>query len=745
VVQTFYRKTASQLQGLFFPFVACLFFSWWGATPSSAVEDEFLAFPWQMDADRITHLRDQDTMTGEGNVILRRLDGADFMPFVIKAERLEYGMQSGEVRASGGMEVRMGNDVINAHEATLNLDQQIGRLSNTSIFLADHNLYFSGSIVEKFGEFSYRFEDGYITSCKVEQGKTTPWGIKARKTDLTMDEYAFLRDATFRIHDIPILYSPYLIVPAKVSRQSGFLFPEISNSNRDGLGLITPIFIDLSPSIDFTFMPGYLQERGAVLGTEFRYAAGPYSMGSFTLQYFDDRTMDVVGDDYKSDGYLRTVNDRYWLRGKVDHQFSNQIQAKLDVDLVSDPDFLMEYRNGILGFDESHDTYRGHFHRGLQQKTIPLRESTLQVSKAWSAAFLGGELRGVDDTGYDEGVEPTHTLPRLVLNGRTPLYGSLGWKWDSEYDYFWRQNGLASHRFDVQTSLATSLPLGPFFEGRVESGVRETIYQVEENGEMAEITSNQNRTLWGGEISIASLVFRDYSWEKDGYHRLRHLIRPSLGYEFVSQDEQSTLPAFDLLDRIERKSMVQMALHQYFSMNTIRSDGSTRRTDFGFFKISGQYDLHEARRDKVGGADPRRPFSDVHFDLDLRPHENFRLRYQTDLNVYGEGVPEYELRTSYSGKNGTVALVDYRYERGVAHQLDLSLGARFWDDYYLKVSTKRSLITDRTIEEKVRFIYHPHCWSMELNWTHTEDDDKVLLLFSLDGIGKVFEWGTEEF
>ncbi len=738
--------------GRFFSIVVFLFSTGFGATSSMALEDEILPLPWQMDADRIIHLSDQEIMRGEGNVILRRIGEDKVMPFVIKAEFLEYGVQSGEVMASGGMEVQMGQDTIIADEAKFNLSQQIGRLSNARIFFADHNLYFSGSSVEKTGEFSYQFSDTYLTSCPIRPGKSIPWGIKARKTSLTLDEYAVLRDATFRIHGVPVFYTPYLIMPAKVSRQSGLLFPEISNSNRDGLGLITPIFVNLAPSFDATLIPGYLGKRGAFLGAEFRYAAAPYSVGSLMVQYLDDRTEDIATDDYKSDGYLRTVHDRYWLRGKFDHLFDNKVQARLDLDLLSDPDLLMEYRAGISGFDESHANFMRLYHRGLQEESNPLRESTLQISKAWSAAFMGAELRGVDDTGYalpgDVTRDPVQTLPRLLFNGRSPLYGPLGWKWDSEYDYFWRQDGLGSHRLDMRPALTASLPLGPFVEGRVEGGLRQTIYQVEENGVMDTPWENsryQERTLWSGTLRLASLFYRNFSWRDNGFHRFSHLIRPSFGYDFLSRDDQSNLPEFDQLDRLERKNKLQLALHQYFSISSTDPDGNFSRRDLGFFKISTDYDLHEARRDMLGEADVRRPFTDILFDLDLRPLEKLRVRYKTSLNVYGEGVPKYELRTRYSGNGGDMIAVDYRYVRGAAHELDLSVGVNFLDDYYLKVSTKRSLITDRTIKEKLRFLYHPSCWAVEVNLTRTEDYEMVMVLFSLDGIGKVFEWGTEEF
>ena len=712
-----------------------------------AYQQTELISPWYMEADRISHFYEQRTVEGEGGVLLRRLGGADLPPLEIRAATLGYDFATGAVRADGGLEIRLGRDVITADTARLDMVGQTGSLVNTRIFLADQNLHFVGAAVEKTGESTYRFRDGWITACTVQPGQATPWGIRAADTRLALDGYAVLKHATFRIRDIPIFYTPYLIIPAKITRQSGFLFPELSGSQRDGFGVLLPFFVNLSPSADLTLVPGRLSRRGPLLGVEFRYALTPDSFGAFALNYLQDRTEDRLDDDYKADGYLRSVSERYWLRGKADHGFGDHLRARLDLDLVSDPDYLEEYRDGMLGYDASQAAFVSRFNRGLQEETVPFRESTLQLSRTGTAGFLGGELRGVDDQAAVASGAILHTLPRLVMAGRDFLTpGGLGWKWDSEYVYYRRADGLSGHRLDVRPALDLARPLGSMIGSRLEGGVRETVYRLEEHGDPSEEwggAAAQNRTLWDASAGLSTVFFRDFALGSNGGRRLRHLIRPGLGYVFRSQADQEELPEFDAVDRQERENGVELSLHQYLTLDALQPDGSFQQRDIGLFKIAQGYDLHEARRQTSAAGDRNRPWSDVAVDIDLRPLASTRLRYQTAVSVYGRGVPRYELYGRYADKRGDSLALDYRYARGVAHEINLTLGAKVSSQLFVRAETVRSLLTDRTVEESLRLIYHPSCWSMELESSRTEDDERFMVIFSLDGIGNVFEWGTD--
>lgn len=278
--------------------------------------------------------------------------------------------------------------------AHLDLNDQTGTLMEGTLSFAheDYTIRISGQELKKTGESTYEIKQSRITTCEPQPGKTLPWAVDSDEVRVKKDGMAVLKPAILRLRETPSLYTPYLTFPVKTQRESGFLIPELSTGSRDGVGLIAPYFINISPSTDATLFPGYLSKRGFYTGGEFRYVAGLRSKGLLSFSYLRDDKEETLDDDFSSDGVLRTEKNRYWLRGKADHDFGNNLTAKLDLDFVSDQDFLEEFSKGINGFDLSDQQARDMFNRGFQEESVRQRTSTLQVTKNWSAMSLLGGL-----------------------------------------------------------------------------------------------------------------------------------------------------------------------------------------------------------------------------------------------------------------------------------------------------------------------------------------------------------------
>ncbi len=705
-----------------------------------ALAEELLSSPWQISADRFTSYMDSEDIIAEGNVILQRQKEPGVKPLEIKADWIKYDRKNGSISARGNLFLRSEDQEITAQEAFIDLEKQTGNLKSTTFFFEEDNLYFSGKEVEKSGELTYHFEDGWITACRVEPGKKFPWSFKSADVRMTVDSYAFLKHTTFRIKDVPVLYTPYLIFPVKTKRESGFLFPELSHSDRDGLGFIAPLFVNLSPSYDATLYPGYLEKKGEFLGLEFRYVNDFESKGTFAVNYLHDTTSDTINDDFRSDGFLRDQHDRYWLRGKADHEISENLQAKLDVDLVSDRDYLQEYRAGMTGFAQNNADFVENFSRGFQEESIPFRESTLQLVSTRDTTILSGELRGVDDN--EDTVSPetaVHALPRILWNSHPMLFKTpITLDWGAEYVNYWREEGLGYHRVDLNPRLTTRLPLGSLFEGRMSGVARETLYRVESysdaNQEYWQDPQDKNRTAFEFRTNTAMVLTRDYDFDLKTLDWLNHTFRPNIEYLYVDTEDQSDLPQLDADDLIEEKNLVTYELNNYFKAGSAATENGPSARYLGYFKTSQSYNINEDR-----------PFTDINFDLLLYPLQELYVRYRTRLSVYGERVPQYDFETRYTKKDGNSVAMDYNYLRGSRRDLKFSAKVKVLDEFTIKAETTRSLITDRTVYESIGIQYSPHCWAVEIAFAQDADDTKVMVLFSLSGLGKSFEMGKSGF
>ena len=717
-----------------------------GSTLSLAADASSL--PWEITADRITRQLKPQIVIGEGSVVMKRVEGEGGSGLVIKADWVEYNVDKGTVRARGNLSMQSANENVVAEEAVFNLYDETATLTDTTLYIPDSNLHFTGDKAEKTGPITYHFENASFTTCPLEEGKSSPWRFSSSEATVKTEGIAVFKHTVLRVKEIPVFYSPYLAFPIYQKRKTGFLLPEFSQSTRNGTGLITPYFINISPSTDITLYPGYLAKRGMTSGVEMRYVTDYDSQGKMAASYQYDKTEDEIGDDYKDDGYLRTEQHRYWIRGKIDHDFGKNLNAKLDVDLVSDRDYLQEFERSIVGFDESNKTFLNQFNRGLDEQTLPYRSSTLNISKTFSSSFLGGQLVGVDDNDKDDdtivGTE-INTLPRLVYDGVMKIPGSdLHLTWNGNYVNYYPEEGIGQNRLDLHPRIVSPLPLGQMIEGTLSTGVRETLYSIDAHGEGWdwEPDSSQIRSSWDVKGEIATTLARDYQGDFGRYSWLRHSIRPELEYAYISVNQQDELPDIDSVDTLTRTNIFRYGVNNFFWAGGTDTEGSLLQRYLGFLKVTQNYDVREARRDTVGPDDKRRPFSDIALTLDMYPLPRWQLKYETDYSVYGKGFTRYDLYSRYTSNRGDMFFLEYRYEKETEiDQINAALQTRLTKTIYLEGDITHSLDTDETVRSSIGIVYHPDCWAIELRAEDTPDDDRVVLMFSLVGLGETLGIG----
>jgi LPS-assembly protein len=749
--------------------------------------------PWELTADSLVRLTDPDTILAEGNVIVVRPKGEGSDAMVIRADWARYDVAQGTVKARGNVHILSGRDEITAKSAEMDLEAETGTFRDSTIFIAESHMFVTGEEVVKTGEFSYTLKKGWATACKPEEGKSAPWSFAGSMTKLTVDGMAQMRNVVFQVKDVPVAYTPFLTFPAKTKRESGLLFPEWSNSSRSGFGLMVPVFLNVSPSADITLYPGYLSKRGVQYGAELRYVQGPQSYGTFMFTYLDDDLDDGADltEEYKQDGLIRRESNRYWLRGKANHDFGDHLIGRLDLDLVSDQDYLQEFKDGLIGFTAGNLLFLDQFGRDLQEETRFERESSLQLVKSWTNMVAAAEVRTRQNTAHDvrlvaddgDGVleagefsmvsrttSPLQTLPRLDFSGRIPVGGTrVSAAWDSEYVNYWRADGVGTQRLDFHPRLVSFLPRGGWLEGRVSGGARETAYLLESYGGASwDQGSFQDRQAYDFTGNMATILLRDFSLGGTGW--LEHMVRPNLLYEYLTRTQElpsftenlipdDTPGYFDSVDRLERKNWLTWQLNNYFTLGGIDKKGDSWNRDLGLFKILQTYDLRRENPESSGlpAEGKRYDWSDLRFEAAFSPTTNWTLGYQTNLSMYGKSVTRYELLNQYSLAGGHTLGLNYRYLKNSSmvapyfytdlgesvHDLIGSVGARLSETLTATVYLVKSFSEDHTVESRARLIYQPACWMMELEVSRTPDDERVMLIFSLEGVGRALRLGRE--
>ena len=709
--------------------------------------------PWEITADRITYQQKPEKIIAEGDVFLQQYKGSSSSGLEIEADRIQYDVNENFINASGNLRFNEKSIEVRASDAQIEIAKQIGIFKKASIFWEENNLLISADLIEKTSQETYHLENGKFTTCFTEKDKAPDWSIWGRDVKVFLNKYARLKHATIRIKDVPVFYLPYLRLPIGNTKKSGFLFPEYSSSSRNGTGLITPFLINLSPSHDITLYPGYYSNRGPVLAGEFRYAAGYNSRGTFMLNYLEDDLEDTPVNDYKSDGILRTNSSRYWFRGKADHDFGNRLVAKLDIDIVSDHDYLQEFKKGIIGFDQSNRDFLDVYKRGFQNETVDLRKNTLQLSKIWSTTDLQTEISVISDLrdAPDE-VTPPWAVPRIAYSGLLPFMQTpVDLVWGTEYVYFWRDEGVGAHRIDLFPQLNGPLTFSPYLESSYQVGLRETLYFIEPHDNESEglYDDFESRTLYNIFLTGATTLSRDYDISIKKYKTFRHAIRPEISYLLVQGSDQAGLPILDNEDRIIEKNWLQYSLNNYF--RAIRLDEvSLFRSNFSSLQINQIYDIDAEEH----------PFSDIYFEFTIRGFQDLFFRYETSVSVYGEGVTTYSLETRYQNTRGDRLNLDYRYKRNPEisrpyfysnaegeslSELSTILESKLSKLFSVKLNNTYSVSSNETVDSTFSLVYHNPCWTLEFAANRTPDDTGFYILFSLAGISTPLNFELPEF
>jgi len=722
--------------------------------------------PWQVTADKVSRFVNPPCVIAEGHVVLVRegvasigqIDrpavaapgaGGGLKPLTITGDWIRLDPDANLVKVRGHFVLDSEDEHVTAEVADLDMDRQTGALQKATIYFPKRSLYLAGDDVKKTGDLTYHLENGWVTKCDPTQGKTPPWQFNWSRADVAQEGFAHFRNATFRVKDTPLVYTPYFAFPTNTKRKTGFLLPELSGSSRDGAGVLAPFFVDISPSQDVTLYAGELSSRGPLAAAEYRYVHGQDSKGTLLVSYLQDRLTDSLSDDFKSDTIYRTETNRYWLRGKADHDFGGNTTGKLDLDLVSDQDYLQEYADGMIGYTEGNKVFVSQFGRGLDGKTTQVRSNVAQVNKLWPTMTLNGEVRGVDDASAVASTSHPWSLPSLAFAGSRPLVPGRTTEhglrsliadtdliWDSGYVYYWREEGVGEQRLDLHPVLKTPLPLSPYLETTAGLGLRQTMYQVDDNGTSASDYGNGvlNRTVSDASLATSTIFMRDFVMNGTRLQRLTHMVRPEVGYAYLPAVDQGDLPSLDSIDRLVPKNLLTYGVRNDFDVLGAESDA----WKFGYARLSQAYDIRAARRDLLP-QQIRKTFTNVVLESWVQPVQKFRVLYNTAWDVYEDEAAYYQTGMSYTNERKDNMLVAYRYS-GVSNinQFNVNLGVRLSRTLTAQAIVNHSLETSKTTDSSLRLLYAPECWGMALQATTTPDESyRFTLLFSLEGVGNI--------
>ncbi|MDZ7760227.1 MAG: LPS assembly protein LptD [Desulfovermiculus sp.] len=728
--------------------------------------------PWVLRAESMQVFEKRKVVEAQDNVLLTRGDDS------LQADFARYYWDTNWIYLQGNIRVRFGSDTLQAETAEFDLKNDVGWLTNGRVFLEESHLYVTGERIKKTGPESYSFDQAEITAC---DGPNPAWSLQTSRGTVALDGYAHLSHPRFKIKGQPVLYSPYLVLPAKKRRQSGILMPELSTGSRNGLSLNLPYYQVLGPDRDATVYANMMRNRGVMFGLEYRTTPDLLTKGYFRADWLDDslKDTDEDNDQFQDDPWKRPNSERYWIRGKYNGKlFTPDWKTKFDVDLVSDQDYLRDFDSGISGFEESRDIFLSEFGRDIQDKDDLKRVSTFLASRNWAQVGLYSQLEYTQDLKYindnlSSSQNPTlQRLPQIDLDffQSRLLSTPLQWKAQNQMTYFWREFGTTGVRTDLhpQISLPASNDYGTVIP---RLGWRQTLYALDRVENASNVDGKSHtRGLFDAQITAFTSFKRifdftpsqgaGYGLESPGESQwtgIKHTLQPELEWNYIPDEDQDDLPDFDALDRIEPENELTYSLQSVFTRRkvTLRApeeNGATPKLtpsyrDFLLFELEQSYDFREATRNRDRNTYPRRPFSDIRAELQLRPSSWLSVHSKTWFSPYETTLTEHEhyLRVRPKPNASVFFGLDYQKEmpkdirRKDQNPINVVRAGgtyRLSPSWLFGVDIKQDLENSEIIHQRVNIGYRHQCWGLDVEFERTEYEDKATVMISLLQIGQ---------
>ncbi|MBU1248944.1 MAG: LPS assembly protein LptD, partial [Proteobacteria bacterium] len=656
---------------------------------------------WTFTADSISADHDAEYVEAQGECTFT--DGEN----TLRADFARYYKQTGWVILKGNVRALWVGDFLEAEEAEFDLTTMLGWLKNGKVFVTKAHRYLESEYINKYKGDSYSFKNAKVTSCG---GDKPAWSLTAEEGDITLDGYAKLWHTAFRIRDTPVAYLPYMQIPASGKRQSGFLMPELSSSNRFGFGVTQPYYWVVNDEMDMTFYQNFMSARGYRQGLELRHTNNAHTKGYWRFDWLNDsRVIASTNDDEDDsllgdDGLLRPNRNRWWWRSKFNGYLGvPSWRVMVDLDLASDQDYLKEFSKGFLGYKRSHDEMLDEFGRDINPADDPVRTNVALLTRDYDSFGVAGKLEYNQNLEYwngnapDESDPTLQTLPELgMFTFKDSLLDTpLEFENTVEFDAFHRNWGTKGQRLRVNPEV--SLPLKTDFLTFIPTiGMESNFYNVDrwqtdgnqtlaggqtEGNNTAEDSNPTSLALNAG-FTMFSELSRVYPSEdpalelnvdnvgQSRWESIKHSIVPRVSYDYQPRRTgQTDKPYFDEQDRFFGQNELTYSLTNVLDRKrqtvTLSGDGTPSLAsdylDFARLRIEQSFDNNEATRKDSLDEYKRRPFSDILAEVMISPFGGLSLMSKAFYSPYLSKITENETTLGYTFVDGSNVFLGYDF------------------------------------------------------------------------------------
>ena len=652
----------------------------------------------------------------EGEVVV------DYQDVKLSADRVTVNLRTKDADAQGNVILDQGPNRLSAEHVIFNLDSKTGTLFNARASF-EPSIHFSGAKIEKLDEDTFRLTDGVFTSCDIDN---PAWSFRVSTGIVSIDDYARLKNLSFRAKKLPLFWTPYIVWPTKKDRSRGFLIPKFGSSDRYGTHVGLSYFLPHGEWADTTLQGDHYSDGLQGLGIDTRYVPSESTAGRFQGYLVNDPEADLDGSDQ--------LKWKYSYKHTQD-ALPGGFRGVIDVTDFSDLEFFRRFDD-----DFEINTISNIYSSAYLTKNAGTYSLNIKADRREQLTSSGSQI-------YEQLPSVQYRIyPNRI--GTTPLYYAL----ESSGGYL-RSNDADYFRGDVFPTLSLQLRTPLWFSVKPSVVARYTYYtQSRDELTGAVVDEGVDRVYGQALVDFVGPSFsRIYEGNLGGFVKFKHVVEPRVRYTHTTDAENQNKvirfdtvdsPSLPLVDDFVEYSLVQRVIAKK------GGDGASAREILSLtFKqstsLSGPFD--------PSAQDPT-DFSPISVSLVSNPSQNLSFDASALVGNESRELEQTSLSMNLQGPRAYLALrwfATFENEKGTtvdSSQIQVRGGLPFLRDR-LRGDIQISYDAEREdfLEQRYILGYFGSCWGVRGEYrdlTVPVPTQEYIISFSLQNVGTLLDFKT---
>ena len=402
--------------------------------------------------DELVVYSTSETAEGEeGKRVIVRSGNVDvrYGIYRLQADKITIYEATNLIVAEGNVVFDQGDDQrVTGTRGEFNYRTKLGFFVDSTGFTNQTNdgtvIYFTADRVERVGLNEVVVQNGKFTAC---EDSVPNWSFTASEARIKTNDRLKLKNAKFRVRDIPILVLPFASIPIKErDRASGFLTPTFSASGNKGFRTSGAYYQTLGRSADVTIRADIFTSRGIGYGADVRTRANSRSFLDFGFYAVKDR---IFGEKASAENPDQGGSLVY---ADGVHYFPNGFTAVADVRLTSNLAFRQVFTDGIQQIISPIEVSQAFVNKSWNNYTLNL----LARSQVISIPNVRVKTRNLPSINFDKRPSPLSFFKSAYFSFKTSLEGISRREEVDDVEFYRQQTGgdpvvspAIGQRFDI--------------------------------------------------------------------------------------------------------------------------------------------------------------------------------------------------------------------------------------------------------------------------------------------------------